>query len=43
MNNLYKEYWDQIDENGYLKKIDAFKGVEKLNLKKLVLFCRRKR
>ena len=42
MNNQFiqeiKFNWNQIDENSYLKKIDAFKGIEKLNFKKSITF-----
>ena len=30
--------WDRIDNNSYLKRIEAFLGVEKLDFNKLVTF-----
>lgn len=30
--------WDRIDNDSYLKKIEAFKGVEKLDFNKAITF-----
>ena len=35
--------WDRIDNDSYLKRIEAFKDVEKLDFNKAItFFCRRK-
>lgn len=42
MNNQFIQRvifnWDKIDNNSYLKKIEAFKGIERLDFNKPVTF-----